>query len=157
MCISPTLVLVFQASLLQGRVPAEWKSAYVTPIFKKGDKSTPANYRTISLTAQCCKVMEHIIHSQVMSHLDSHQILSDQQHGFRKRSCESQLIITLHNIAAGLDAGEQIDAVLLDFSKAFDKVPHERLLIRLRTTVSGGQSLKLDSQFPHRQEPTGSS
>ena len=131
--IAPALVLVFEASLQQGRVPEDWKNANVTPIFKKGDKSIPANYRPISLTSVCCKVLEHIIHSQVMSHLDSQKILTDQQHGFRKRrSCESQLIITLQDLAAGLDAGEQIDAILLDFSKAFDKVPHERLLIKLR-------------------------
>ena len=146
--IAPALVLVFQASLNQGRVPEDWKNAHVTPIFKKGDKSIPANYRPISLTSVCCKVLEHIIHSQVMSHLDSHQILTDQQHGFRKRrSCESQLIITLQDIAAGLDAGEQIDVILLDFSKAFDKVPHERLLVKLRHYGIRGKVLSWIQSF----------
>ena len=67
-----------------------------------------------------------------MQHLDAHNILSNQQHGFRKkRSCESQLILTTQDLASSLEEGEQIDAVLLDFSKAFDKVPHRRLLLKL--------------------------
>ncbi|MEW8489873.1 MAG: reverse transcriptase family protein, partial [Candidatus Thiodiazotropha endolucinida] len=122
--IASALTLIFSASLSQGIVPDDWKTADVTPIFKKGDRSAPANYRPISLTAVCSKVMEHILHSQ--------RILSDQQHGFRKRrSCESQLILTIQDLAQGLEEGEQIDAVLLDFSKTFDKVPHQRLLLKL--------------------------
>ena len=131
--LAPALGLIFSASLIQGYVPDDWKTADVTPIFKKGDRSTPSNYRPISLTAVCCKVMEHILHSQVMQHLDHHNILSDSQHGFRKkRSCESQLILTIQDLASSLEDGEQIDAVLLDFSKAFDKVPHQRLLLKLQ-------------------------
>ena len=91
--ISPALTLIFQASYDQGIVPTDWKGAFVTPLFKKGDKSKASNYRPVSLTSICSKVMEHIIHSHLMKYLDSHHILSDQQHGFRKRrSCESQLM-----------------------------------------------------------------
>ena len=73
------------------------------------------------------------MHSHVITHLDDHHLLNDAQHGFRKRrSCESQLILTVQDLAKGLNDGEQIDAVLLDFSKAFDKVPHQRLLEKLR-------------------------
>ena len=99
---------------------------------KKGDRSTAANYRPISLTSVCSKILEHIIHSQIMRHLDIHQILSDQQHGFRKkRSCESQLILTVQDLAAALEENEQMDVILLDFSKAFDKVSYQRLAIKL--------------------------
>lgn len=102
-------------------------------MFKKGDRHKPANYRPVSLTSICCKILEHIVHSHVMSHLDSHQMFNDAQHGFRKsHSCESQLILTIQDLASGLNDGEQIDAVLLDFSKAFDKVPHQRLLEKLQ-------------------------
>ena len=74
-------------------------------------------------------MLEHIVHSQVIKHLDDHHLLNDAQHGFWKRhSCESQLILTVQQHAKGLNDGEQIDAVLIDFSKAFDKVPHQRLL-----------------------------
>ena len=128
-----SICLIFQASLDQGRIPTAWKQAYISPIFKKGDRHKPSNYRPVSLTSVCCKILEHIVHSHVMGHLDRNQLLSDAQHGFRKkRSCESQLILTIQDLANGLNSGEQIDAILLDFSKAFDKVPHQRLLEKLQ-------------------------
>ena len=83
-----------------------------------------------------------------MQHLDLHNILSDQQHGFRKkRSCESQLILTIQDLASSLDDGEQIDAVLLDFSKAFDKVPHQCLLLKLQHYGLRGQLLSWIESF----------
>ena len=131
--LSPILTKIFQWSLDAGQVPSDWKEAMVVPIFKKGDKHQPANYRPISLTSITCKVLEHIIHSSVMKHLDRHHILTDAQHGFRKkRSCETQLLVTVHNIAKNLALGDQVDVILLDFSKAFDKVPHQRLLHKLQ-------------------------
>ena len=123
---------MFQASLQHGEVPDDWKQANVAQIFKKGDRSTAANYRPISLTSVCSKIPDHIIHSQIMRHLDIHQIISDQQHGFRKkRSCESQLILTVQDLAAALEENGKIDAILLDFSKVFDKFSHQRLTIQL--------------------------
>ena len=98
----------------------------------KKNRHDPANYRPISLTAITCKIIEHIIHSQVIQHLDNNGILTDKQFGFRKRrSCDTQLLLTVHDLAQGLRDQQQIDAVLLDFSKAFDKVPHRRLLLKL--------------------------
>lgn len=127
--LAPALTLLFQKSLHQRTTPSDWKNALITPLYKKGDRSKASNYRPVSLTSICCKVMEHIIHHHIMGHFDRHQILHDSQHGFRKRrSCESQLIITVQDLAKGLDDKCQIDAVLLDFSKAFDKVPHLRLI-----------------------------
>ena len=124
---------LFQASIDEGKIPGDWKEALVTPLFKKGDKSTPSNYRPVSLTSICSKVLEHTIHSHIMKHLDKHQILTDYQHGLgASRSCESQLLITINDIAKSMNAGEQMDAILLDFSKAFDKVSHRRLLLKLR-------------------------
>ena len=130
--IAPSLTLIYQASYKQGQVPGDWKSAFVTPLFKKGDKSKASNYRPVSLTSYCCKVMEHIVHSHLMKFLKNNKILSNYQHGFRKkRSCETQLITTVHDLAIGLDRRQQVDAILLDFSKAFDKVPHQRLAVKL--------------------------
>ena len=128
--LTPALTLISHASLHQGQVPTIWKGAFITSLFKKvRSYSKPSNYRPISLTPICCKIMEHIIHSTVMKHLDMHDILIDSQHGFRKsRSCESQLIMTLQDLANSLNRNEQVDGILLDFSKAFDKVPHQRLL-----------------------------
>ena len=130
--ITPSLTLVFQASLHQGPTPSDWNKATVTPIFKKADKSKPPNYRPVSFTSGSYKVLEHIIHSSIMQFFDHHNILFDMQHGFRKsRSCESQLILTIQDLAKGIDDKAQIDAVLLDFSQAFDKVPHNRLVSKL--------------------------
>ena len=131
--ISPTFTTFFQASIDQGKIPMEWKTANVVPIFKKGDRSSAANYRPVSLTSICCKTLEHIISSSIMKHLDANKILCDAQHGFRKnRSCESQLILAMNDLTQNVDANQQTDVILLDFSKAFDKVPHQRLLYKAR-------------------------
>lgn len=77
-------------------------------------------------------VVEPIIHSQVINHLGANNILADEQHGFKKRrSCEGQVITTINDLAKGLDDKQQIDAITLDFIKAFDKVPSHRLAMKL--------------------------
>ena len=76
--------------------------------------------------------MEHIVYSNIMQHLDNFDILTDKQHGFRRnRSCESQLILTANDFASALDKGRQTDVIIMDFSKAFDVVPHQRLLLKM--------------------------
>lgn len=128
--LAPALTLLFTQSLSTGDIPADWKHAYVQPVFKKGDRSQAVNYRPISLTCICCKMLEHIVRSTITAHLDKNSIITDAQHGFRKkRSCETQLILTINDLASELDRGGQTDTILLDFSKAFDKVPHQRLLL----------------------------
>ena len=103
------------------------KNANICGAFKEGTKSEPANYRHISLTCIACKILEHIIHSHIMKYLEQHGILTDSQHGFRtKRSTESQLILPIHDIASAIQCNKS------DFSKAFDKVPHQRLLKKLQ-------------------------
>jgi hypothetical protein len=98
--ITPSLTLIFQTSPERGTVPDDWKTAHVTLIFKKGDKSKPSNYRPVSLTSTCYKTLEHIIFSHLMKFFESHNILSDKQHGFiQKKSCESQLILTIQDLA----------------------------------------------------------
>ena len=130
--LAPVYQLLFQASIDQGTVPDDWKDASIVPLFKKGDKTKPENYRPVSLTSISGKLLEHIIHSNVMDHLDKHSFLNKYQHGFRqRRSCETQLISTLQDFSNCLNQKGQIDAILLDFSKAFDKVDHEGLLSKL--------------------------
>jgi hypothetical protein len=130
--LAPVLTLLYRATLKQGTIPDEWRTAHVVPIFKKGDKHKAENYRPVSLTSIVCKIMEHIMCSNILKHLDAHDILTDVQHGFRKRrSCETQLILTLNDLAKNIDESGQTDVILLDFAKAFDKVPHRRLLKKL--------------------------
>ena len=146
--LAKPLTLIFQASLHQGKIPEDWREGIVTPLFKKGDRSSPANYRPISLTSVCCKVLEHIVHSHTIQHLDRYNILNAAQHGFRKyRSTESQLITTCNEHAKALDNSEQRDSILLDFSKAFDKVPHDRLLHKLDHYGIKGNTLNWIKDF----------
>ena len=113
-------------------VPAMWKEANVAPVFKKGKRAEAANYRPISLTVVICKILEHIIASHIMRHATANGILNDNQHGFRpRRSTEAQLILTVNDIAKQLDQHELVDMAILDFQKAFDKVPHRRLIHKL--------------------------
>jgi hypothetical protein len=123
--LAPAIVRVFQTSLISGTVPSDWKEALITPLFKKGERNVASNYRPVSLTSVVSKIL--------MRHLDHHNILTDCQHGFRsRRSCESQLISTIQGIAEKLKSvKDQIDVIYLDFAKAFDKVPHKRLLHKL--------------------------
>ena len=139
---------LFQASLNQGVVPPDWKNANIVPLFKKGDKSNPANYRPISLTSLTCKILEHVVYSSVMTHFEKYSILDDAQHGFRKnRSCVSQLISTMDDFANSLKNQKQTDAILLDFSKAFDKVDHLGLLSKLEHLGIRGPLLEWTSSF----------
>ena len=90
------------------------------------------NYRPVSLTCVCCKLLEHIVCSHIHDHLDKYNILTPMQHGFRKRhSCESQLIITLHDLMSYFDKKITVDVAILDLSKAFDTVPHDKLLHKI--------------------------
>ena len=105
---------------------------YVCPVFKKGDKHDPKNYRPISLTCICCKLWEHIIASSLMKHLEDSNTLYDLQHGFRSsRSCETQLISFVQDLAQSVNKNIQTDLIIMDFAKAFDKVSHRHLLYKL--------------------------
>ena len=130
--LSPILTIIFNKSLQAGTVPDDWKAANVSAVFKKGQPYDPANYRPFSLTCLCCKIFEHIIVSNVMKHVDYYKILSGCQPGFRaRRSFETQLVTFCHDLTSSLDKGIQTDMVVLDFSKEFDRVPHQRLLRKL--------------------------
>ncbi len=117
--------------------------ADVAPIFQKGSKNIAVNYRPISLTCVSCKPFEHIITKHIRNHLDEHNILSNFQHGFRYlHSCETQLMITLQDLMSHRDNYTQIDMAILDFSKAFDTVPHDSLLGKLHFYSIDGPILK---------------
>ena len=126
--LAPVITTIFTHSINTESVPEDWKKANVIPIFKKGSKYSPSNYGPVNLTCISCKVMEHIIVSHIMDHFDNNNILFHNQPGFRgKLSCETQLIQLTDDIAHTLDRRKQADLLILDFSKAFDKVPHRRL------------------------------
>ena len=126
------MTIVFQASLDQGHLPDIWKTAAVVPIYKKGSRPEPSNYGPVKLTCICSKILEHNVHSAISQHLEHYQIITDEQHGFhRGRSCESQLRNYYNDFAECLNQKGQCDILLLDFSKAFDRVPHSLLFHKL--------------------------
>jgi hypothetical protein len=130
--LSVPVARFFQQTFDMGILPPDWKHAIVCPIPKKGTRTSPGNYRPISLTSQLCKVFEHILVSNMHTHLAKHDLLTPYQHGFRKlKSCESALVSTLQGWADPLDQLLSVDAVFLDFEKAFDRVPHRRLIRKL--------------------------
>ena len=127
----------------------------MVPLYKKGQNHQPSNYRPVSLTSVACKVLEHIIHSNIMRHFDHFNILTDKQHGFRKRrSTATQLIATIQGITSKLRSGnDQVGVILLDFAKAFDKVPHQRLLYKLSFYGIRGDTLKwIEAFLGHRKQ-----
>ena len=118
------------------------------PFSKKGDKADPSNYRPISLTCVLCKVLEHIVASSLSKHFTELNKLYELQHGFReRRSCETQLIMLIDELSKTMQMGKQTDLILLDFSKAFDKVAHEKLIQKLHHYGIRGDTLKWIKAF----------
>ena len=127
------LSVIFRQSLRDHCLPAPWKTSLVIPIFKKGARYNPLNYRPISLTSVICKCLERIISQQLTAYLEECSILSDNQYGFRSgRSTQDQLILVYDDVSKWLDDDGVVDLVMFDFAKAFDLVSHPILLQKLR-------------------------
>ena len=152
--LGPVLAHLFQQSIDTGEIPKEWSLANICPLFKKSDRSLACNYRPVSLTCVPCKLLEHIVCSNIMAHLDEYKLLSDRQHAFRKgHSCETQLTTVINDWAKILDNRGQVDTFILDFEKAFDTPPHELLKSKLFGYGIGGKTLKwIDSFLCFRQQ-----
>ena len=146
--ISEFLALFFRKSLDESDIPEIWKRANVTPIFKKGNHHEPENYRPISLTCIACKVMEKFVRDAVIEHLLGNNLISPHQHGFLPgRSTGSQLLECLENWSKLLEEGSSVDIIYLDFRKAFDAVPHQRLLRKLQAYGIRGKILRWIEAF----------
>jgi len=140
--LAPALAMIYNESLQTGVVPEDWKSANVTPIFKKGSKATPGNYRPVSLTSIACKVLESCIKDVMVDHLSTNSLIKGTQHGFmRNKSTTTNLLEFLETLTSEQDQGRPMDVIYLDFAKAFDKVPHRRLLEKFRAHSIDGKVL----------------
>ena len=138
--LAPSITLLFQKSLDTGCLPRDWLNANIAPVYKKGDRHMPENYRPVSLTSVLSKLLEHIVCRHMMKHFERHNILTSLNHGFRSGySCETQLAVTVEDLISSFDRGIQTDIAILDFSKAFDTVPHDKLLHKLRAYGIHGQ------------------
>jgi hypothetical protein len=139
---------LFRRSLDEGAVPSLWKEAIVTPVFKSGDRLSPASYRPISLTSIPCKVMERILKRAIMDHLVRNDLISSAQHGFLpNRSCVTNMLVFMDSLTQAKDDGLITDAVFFDFAKAFDRVPHIPLLHKLEAYGIQGIILRWITSF----------
>ena len=127
------LSILFNLSLRAERVPDTWREAIVVPIFKKGRKNDPSNYRPVSLTSVLCRLLESILHKKITLHLLQNSLLSSVQHGFLSgRSTATQQLSFMNELTKLHKNKTDCDAIYLDFSKAFDKISHHKLIHVLR-------------------------
>ena len=131
--IATPLWLLWRDSFNKGVIPKDLKMQYITPIYKKGNKTEAVNYRPVSLTSHLIKIFERVMRKHLVKHLEENEILPDSQHGFRsKRSCLTQLIEHVDEVLKALNGGNEVDVIYLDYSKAFDKVDHQVLLAKMK-------------------------
>ena len=130
--IAGPITLLLNRTVEQSTLPHDWKQAFISPIYKKGSKSNAENYRPISLTSVICKIMESFVREKVMTHLREHELLSNVQYGFISgRSTTTQLLNYIDKCINIIADGGVVDAIYFDFAKAFDSVPHRRLIGKL--------------------------
>ena len=141
--LSIPLSVLFQHSFDSSTFPNDWKQGVITPIYKGGRRSDPANYRPITLLPIISKVMESIVADEMTRYFEEMNILSGAQHGFRRRrSCLTNLLLVRDCWTKEVDNGHQVDVIYLDFSKAFDRVQHPVLLQKLSDLGIGGSLLR---------------
>ena len=128
----PHILHVINSSLRTGEVPARWKKACVVPLFKKGDRCDPGNYRPLSINSVPGKLCEKCVCNQLSPYLDQNHVLCNSQHGFRSgHSTETAMIDSLHFISSNMETGHICTLLAADTSRAFDSVEHERLMAKL--------------------------
>ena len=164
-CLATPLSILFKKSLCEG-AHESWCKAIITALFKKGNRDQPDNYRPVSITSVISKLMESIVRDEILQHLMTNGILCDNQHGFVPgRNCMTQLMLCMEEWTTMVEENEMFDIIYTDFSKAFDSVAHQRLLVKLenigiqgdflywiRSFLSGRfQRVKLNGQYSNWQ------
>nr|CAD2185127.1 unnamed protein product [Meloidogyne enterolobii] len=138
--LSPTITEIFRIILDNRTIPEIWRQSYIIPIFKKGEINDPANYRPISVTCTLCRVFERIISTQIINFLNKTKFFSDEQFGFLQyRSTTTNLLSMLDDFYKSLEKRENIDVIYIDFAKAFDSVPIELLLLKIKACGINGK------------------
>ena len=146
--LSVPIHLLWSESMSTGIVPSFYKTGYVTPLFKKGSRCDAANYRPVTLTSHVVKVYERVVRKHMVQHLETNNLLSDKQHGFRSnRSCLTQMLGHFDDILEGFTQGKDTDSIYLDFAKAFDKVDLHLLSLKLKRYGFHGKILSWIQSF----------
>jgi hypothetical protein len=141
------LSILFSKSLKEG-AHESWRKAIITSIYKKGLRRLPENYRPISITSVISKIMESLVRDAIMEHMTKNNLLANAQHGFVPgRNCITQLLLCLEEWTNMLENGDTFDVIYTDFSKAFDSVAHERLLVKLENMGITGDVSKWIKSF----------
>lgn len=147
--ISLPLSILFRKSFNDGIVPNAWKVAHVIPLFKgKGSKHDFQNYRPISICSSLSKIMERIIYNTLSAYMFKNNFMTNHQHGFTSnKSTVTHLLEFTNDLTNMLDQKHSVDVVCIDFSKAFDTVSHEKLLLKLRHYGVSGKMLTWISDY----------
>ena len=140
------VVKLFRKCTDSGKLPKIWKSANLSALFKSGSKTDPLNYRPVSLTCILCKVYEKILRDEILFFVESK--ISPDQHGFVKgKSCLSNLLETMDSVIELIEEGFPVDILFFDFKKAFDRVPHNGLILKLQCLGIDGKVLDVIKDF----------
>ena len=147
--IARPLYVIFRKSIDTGILPKEWKEANISPIYKnKGNRHEATNYRPVSLTSVICKLLEKLIRKDIVAHMKLNNLFSTHQHGFLEgRSCLSNLLTTMEEWTRIIEDKGSIECIYMDFMKAFDSVPHQKLLHKLKAYNITGKIHKWIEEF----------
>jgi hypothetical protein len=146
--LTKPLCIIFDQSLRLKMIPMEWKKATISAIFKKGNRLMAGNYRPVSITSVICKLLEKIIREHIIKHMKVNKLFSNKQFGFISgRSTSLQLLEVLDKWTEAIDKGTDVDVIYMDFQKAFDKVPHKRLIGKAKNYVKDNPLLEWIEDF----------